>query len=150
MELTWWGTAAFRLTAGDRALLIDPYLSRNVAARPVQPLGPADVTDGDPILLTHGHFDHAYDVPAIAARTGATVYCSPAAGEALVRQGLDPAQVQAVSTDGQAFDLGGYQAQSSAGMCASTGRCWCERWPASTCASCATCRCCATTRPARC
>lgn len=112
MELTWWGTAGFRVVTGDQVFLIDPYLSRNAAARPVQPLSPGDVTDGAQIFLTHGHFDHAYDVPGIASRTGAAVYCSPAAGEALVRQGLDPGQVHTVSADGQAFDLGDYQAQA--------------------------------------
>jgi L-ascorbate metabolism protein UlaG (beta-lactamase superfamily) len=112
MELTWWGSAGFRVVTGDQVFLIDPYLSRNAAARPVQPLSPTDVTDGAQIFLSHGHFDHAYDVPAIASRTGAAVYCSSVAGETLVRQGVDPAQVHAVSADGQAFDFGGYQAQA--------------------------------------
>ncbi|MBU2551116.1 MAG: MBL fold metallo-hydrolase [Proteobacteria bacterium] len=112
MELTWWGTAGFRVRSGDDVFLIDPYLTRNAAARPAQPLGPSDVSDGTRIFLSHGHFDHIQDVPAIAARTGAEVYCCPAAGGTLVGNGLGTEQVRAVTEDGRLFDFETYQAQA--------------------------------------
>jgi len=55
--------------------LIDPYLSRNEKALPKQSLKPSDIQNGDTIFISHGHFDHIYDVPVIASKTGAKVYC---------------------------------------------------------------------------
>jgi L-ascorbate metabolism protein UlaG (beta-lactamase superfamily) len=49
-------------------VLLDPFLDENPAA----PVKAADVA-ADFILVSHGHFDHIADAPAIALRTGATV-----------------------------------------------------------------------------
>ncbi|MFQ6102348.1 MAG: MBL fold metallo-hydrolase [Anaerolineae bacterium] len=110
MQLTWYGTAGFRLETAGRVFLIDPYLSRNEAARPALAIGPADVTEGSEIYLSHGHFDHMADVPQIVCQTGATVYCSQEAAGALHRQGVDEAHI-AVARDGGSFDFGAYRAQ---------------------------------------
>ena len=112
MELTWWGTAGFRVVTGGEVFLIDPYLTRNAAARPVQPLDPSGVTDGARIFLSHGHFDHIQDVADIAVRTGAEVFCCPVAGGTLVGRGLPGEQLRAVTEDGRTFDFGEYRAQA--------------------------------------
>jgi L-ascorbate metabolism protein UlaG (beta-lactamase superfamily) len=108
--VTWYGTAGFRVETGGRVFLIDPYLSRNEKARPALPFGPEGVTEARAIFLSHGHFDHAADVPQIARLTGAMVYCSTETAEALRRQGLADAQLVAVR-DGDILDLGAYRAQ---------------------------------------
>jgi L-ascorbate metabolism protein UlaG (beta-lactamase superfamily) len=90
--------------------LIDPYLSRDAEARPVLPFGPEGVAEADEIFLSHGHFDHVADVPQIARQTGARVYCSAVAAEALRYQGVPGAQLVVVR-DGDGFDFGAYQAQ---------------------------------------
>jgi L-ascorbate metabolism protein UlaG (beta-lactamase superfamily) len=108
--VTWYGTAGFRIETGGRVFLIDPYLSRNAGARPRLPFGPEGVTEGSEIFLSHGHFDHAADVPWIARRTGARVYCSTVAAEALCRQGVPGAQL-VVARDSDSFDFGVYRAQ---------------------------------------
>jgi L-ascorbate metabolism protein UlaG (beta-lactamase superfamily) len=108
--VTWYGTAGFRIETGGRVLLIDPYLSRNAEARPALPFGPEGVTEADEIFLSHGHFDHAADVPQIARQTGATVYCSTDAARALHRQGVSDAQI-VTAHDGDGFDLGVYRAR---------------------------------------
>jgi L-ascorbate metabolism protein UlaG (beta-lactamase superfamily) len=108
--VTWYGTAGFRIETGGRVMLIDPYLSRNKEARPALPFGSEGVTEANEIFLSHGHFDHAVDVPGIARRTGAEVYCSAEAAEALHRQGVTDAQL-VVARDGDAFDFGVYRAQ---------------------------------------
>lgn len=110
MRLTWYGTAGFRFEVGGRLFLVDPYLSRNDAARPALKIGLQDVTGAGELYLSHGHFDHAYDVPQIARQTGATVYCAEAAAGALYRQGVDGAQI-VIARDGDTFDLGAYRAE---------------------------------------
>jgi len=110
MQLTWYGTASFRFETAGRVFLIDPYLSRNDAARPALEIGPSDVTDGSEIYLSHGHFDHIADVPQIARQTGATVYCSKEAADTLRQQGIDGTRIT-IAHDGDIFDLGVYRAE---------------------------------------
>jgi L-ascorbate metabolism protein UlaG (beta-lactamase superfamily) len=110
MRLTWYGTAGFRIETGGRVFLIDPYLSRTDAARPALEIGPADIVDGSEIYLSHGHFDHAADVPQIARRTRATIYCSEEVAEELRRRDVDDAQI-VIARDGDGFDFGAYRAE---------------------------------------
>ena len=65
MELTWLGTAGFQIKTGTHVLLIDPYLSRNGAARPRQTMVPSDLYGADRIFVSHGHFDHIFGIPAV-------------------------------------------------------------------------------------
>lgn len=84
LELQWLGTAGFRLSYQDTHVLIDPYLSRPALRDVVRraPLHPdyarieRHAPRADAVLVGHTHFDHALDVPPIAARTGCTVYGS--------------------------------------------------------------------------
>lgn len=88
MQIRWLGTAGFELKTGDgAAVLIDPYLSRHPAARPKLPVGLADIPRARAIFVTHGHFDHAFDVPALAARLNAPVYTSAPVCKTLVHHG---------------------------------------------------------------
>jgi L-ascorbate metabolism protein UlaG (beta-lactamase superfamily) len=64
--LQWYGQAAVRITTpGGKVLLIDPYISEN-------PKTPAKYKTADAIghldliLVTHAHFDHIGDAPALA------------------------------------------------------------------------------------
>jgi L-ascorbate metabolism protein UlaG (beta-lactamase superfamily) len=110
MRLTWYGTAGFRIETGGRVFLIDPYLTRNAAARPALEISPSDVVDGSEIYLSHGHFDHAADAPQIARRTHATIYCSEEVAGELRRRDVDPAQI-VIARDGDGFDFGAYRAE---------------------------------------
>jgi L-ascorbate metabolism protein UlaG (beta-lactamase superfamily) len=110
MQLTWYGTAGFRVETSGRVFLIDPYLGRNDAAYPALKISPADIIDGGEIYLSHGHFDHASDVPQIARQTGATIYCSEKVAEALRQRGVDDAQI-AVARGGGRFDFDVYRAE---------------------------------------
>lgn len=67
-ELVWLGQAAFKITSpGGKVIVTDPWLSTN-------PLTPAAYKQPDAferidvLLLSHGHFDHAADAPALAKR----------------------------------------------------------------------------------
>lgn len=108
----WLGTAGFRITYGDEVILIDPYLSRNEWARPVQGLSPADMADADYIFLSHGHFDHLADVPAIVEASGARVYCSDVAAATLVGKGVPESSITELY-GGKALELDGFEVKTA-------------------------------------
>jgi L-ascorbate metabolism protein UlaG (beta-lactamase superfamily) len=83
VTITWLGHSCFALEADGQRLLIDPFLNDNSAA-PIK----ATQAEADFILLTHGHFDHVADAPAIAKRTGASVLANFEVGEWLKREGV--------------------------------------------------------------
>ncbi|MBZ0232869.1 MAG: MBL fold metallo-hydrolase [Deltaproteobacteria bacterium] len=83
LELQWLGVAGFRFTYQGQHLLVDPYVTRlplgDLVRRRVVPADPERLrTLPDPvaILVGHTHFDHALDVPALAARAGCKAYGS--------------------------------------------------------------------------
>jgi L-ascorbate metabolism protein UlaG (beta-lactamase superfamily) len=112
MKLTWLGTAGFRIETDDGAFLIDPYLTRNPEATPVQNIRPDQLEPAGQIFISHGHFDHLLDVPIAAEVTGAIVYCDPVAADTLMKNGLSPERIHAVSRNGADFNFGTYQARA--------------------------------------
>jgi L-ascorbate metabolism protein UlaG (beta-lactamase superfamily) len=112
MELTWLGTAAFRIKTGGHTILIDPYVSRNEKARPQQPRNPSDIDAGDLIFISHGHFDHILDVPEIASQTEAKIYCGSGIDDTLIQKGVKKDLIRCVKTDGEKFEFNGLKAQS--------------------------------------
>jgi len=66
VEITWLGQAAFRIVSpGGKVIVTDPWLRTNplTPAAYKQPDGFAKI---DVLLVTHGHFDHIADAPALA------------------------------------------------------------------------------------
>ncbi len=112
MEITWWGTAGFQIKTGEQVFLIDPYLSRNATARPQQPLVPSGIPRADRIFVSHGHFDHIFDIPAIASQTDCTVHCCPVAANTLKQNGLKSDQIQEVPADDYTVTFEGYRARA--------------------------------------
>lgn len=96
LELTWFGTAGFRIAYQGTVIWIDPYVTRlslaDVALRRVVQSSEALVARwidrADAVLVGHTHFDHALDVPAIARRFGCPVYGSRSALHLLGLHGL--------------------------------------------------------------
>lgn len=96
LELTWFGTAGFRIAYQGTVIWIDPYVTRlplaDFALRRVVP--PSDelvarwIDRADAVLVGHTHFDHALDVPAIARRFGCPVYGSRSVEHLLGLHGL--------------------------------------------------------------
>ena len=73
-ELQWFGQAAFKITSpGGKVIMVDPWLVTNPKTpeqyKKLDALGKIDV-----ILVSHGHFDHFADVPALAKLNNAPVY----------------------------------------------------------------------------
>ena len=71
MKITWLGHASFRIEIGGKVLLVDPWLDGNPAF-PDDRRGEA-IGGASHILLTHGHADHASEVPGLAAELGVPV-----------------------------------------------------------------------------
>ena len=90
VRVTYLGTNGYQFEFKGHALLVDPYFSRvdllSVAlGSRIQP-NASRINDGlshlasanqtDAILVTHGHFDHLLDVPAVMAKTRARLVAS--------------------------------------------------------------------------
>jgi L-ascorbate metabolism protein UlaG (beta-lactamase superfamily) len=97
LRVTYLGTNGYQFEFKGHALLVDPYFSRvdlsSVAlGSRIQP-NAARINDGlrhiatkaDAILVTHGHFDHLLDVPAVMAKTRARLVASASSVD-LVRE----------------------------------------------------------------
>jgi L-ascorbate metabolism protein UlaG (beta-lactamase superfamily) len=102
VRVTYLGTNGYQFEFKGHALLVDPYFSRldllSVAlGSPIQP-NASRINDGlrhlasgncrtDAILVTHGHFDHLLDVPAVMAKTRARLMASASSVDLAKRAG---------------------------------------------------------------
>jgi len=91
------------LEQDGRRLLFDPFLTRG--GEDTRALS-AEFSAAETILVTHGHFDHISDIPAVLgkARRNAAVYCTAAPKQTLISLGVDGARIRAVSP-GDVFDF---------------------------------------------
>jgi L-ascorbate metabolism protein UlaG (beta-lactamase superfamily) len=86
VELLYYGHSAFRLDSGDKAVLIDPFISGN----PVATIDASEI-DAATIILTHAHNDHVGDTVEIAKRNGARVIATAELADWLGSQGVSGA-----------------------------------------------------------
>ena len=99
VRVTYLGTNGYQFEFKGHALLVDPYFSRvdvlSVAlGSRIQPnaaringgLGHV-ATKADAILVTHGHFDHLLDVPAVMAKTHTRLIASASSVDLAKRAG---------------------------------------------------------------
>lgn len=98
-ELTWLGHGTWTIRTGDHALILDPFLTDN----PSTDTGPDDV-EADFVLISHGHFDHAADLVAVAKRTGATVIGIYEITDWCTKQGIAADKVHGMNIGG-GFDF---------------------------------------------
>ena len=63
MKITWYGTATIGIDDGKTRLIFDPFVRMNkrIETTPVEGFAGFDA-----VLVTHGHFDHIYSIPALA------------------------------------------------------------------------------------
>jgi len=69
MKVIYYGHSCFSVSAGNKTLLFDPFITPNELAKAID----ATKVPADYILISHGHEDHMADALDIARRTGATV-----------------------------------------------------------------------------
>jgi L-ascorbate metabolism protein UlaG (beta-lactamase superfamily) len=112
----WLGVAGVELKAGDQRLAIDPFFTRPSLAglfRPVMPnetLAKRKLPACNAVLVTHSHWDHVMDVPAILKYTGARAYGTANTCALLRLHGIPEGQVQEVSP-GDRLDLGAFKVE---------------------------------------
>ena len=90
-EIQWLGQATTRITTpGGRVIVIDPWVTTNPKTpeqfKSLESLGKVDL-----ILVTHGHFDHFADAPALAKLTKAPVYGPAGLMQSVATLGILPA-----------------------------------------------------------
>lgn len=111
------GTAGFEFDDGKTVVLADPFVTRPGVWRLAR--GPLDSDDAlarawcpraDFILVSHAHYDHVMDVPAIALRTGAAVVGSRSALNLARSRGV-PAERLVLAEPGGMLTLGSFRVQ---------------------------------------
>ena len=82
-EMRWLGVAGIELRANEQILVIDPFVTRPPLKRMLwgrvrsdTALAASTVPHGDFVLVTHTHWDHVMDVPAVMEQTRASAYGS--------------------------------------------------------------------------
>jgi len=111
IQLRWLGNAGFEFQMGQTTLIVDPFLTR---PRFIQTyfgrVAPDEaalckcIPRCDAILVTHAHFDHCMDAPALAQRTGAQVHGSANTCRLMQAAGLQAGQTQQISA-GDLFSI---------------------------------------------
>lgn len=92
-EVLWLGQSSTRITTpGGKVIVIDPWLTSNPKTPPawkdLHALGKVDL-----ILVTHAHFDHFADAPALARMHNAPMYGPAGLGQTVATYGILPAQL---------------------------------------------------------
>jgi L-ascorbate metabolism protein UlaG (beta-lactamase superfamily) len=91
VQVQWLGQAAFKITSTlGKVIVIDPWLISNPktpeAFRKLDALGKVDL-----VLVTHGHFDHVADAPALAKLNNAPLWAPAGLAQSMQLLGILPA-----------------------------------------------------------
>jgi L-ascorbate metabolism protein UlaG (beta-lactamase superfamily) len=106
-KLKWYGTATILLEQDGTKLLFDPFffLRGKCFKPPVDELFAVEN-----ILVTHGHFDHIADIPAILKQgiETASVYCTAKPRETLISKSVDETRIRQI-TPGDHLSFGPFE-----------------------------------------
>ena len=91
-EIQWLGQSTTRITTpGGKVIVIDPWLTSNPKTpaqyKTLESLGKVDL-----VLVTHGHFDHFADAPALAKLNNVPVYGPAGLMQSVAALGILPAE----------------------------------------------------------
>jgi L-ascorbate metabolism protein UlaG (beta-lactamase superfamily) len=107
VQVQWLGQAAFKFTSvAGKVIVIDPWLITNPktpeAYKKLEALGKVDL-----VLVTHGHFDHVADAPAIAKLNNAPLWAPAGLAQSIGLLGMLPvAQSNRINRGGSIKPLG--------------------------------------------
>jgi L-ascorbate metabolism protein UlaG (beta-lactamase superfamily) len=104
VEIVWLGQAAFKITSpGGKVIVTDPWLRTNPLTPPeyrkLEAFGKIDV-----LLLSHGHFDHVADAPALAQMYKTPLRAPGDLNNTLMTIGLLPPELTPRMNKGGAFE----------------------------------------------
>ena len=91
MRIAWYGTAALLFEEGETALAFDPFLGIPPDEKHPEERLPGCAEDfrrAGHVFVTHGHFDHILEIPAIFRGTGAKIHATRTPCETLLREGV--------------------------------------------------------------
>lgn len=91
MNLTWLGTAGFIVKGPEGEIVFDPFLSRGEGLP--SPFSVESFSNARALFVGHGHFDHTYDIPRIAAGTDLKIFAPGLTGRILRLRGVPAARL---------------------------------------------------------
>lgn len=101
INITWYGTASVRITAGSSQLLIDPFFPFPDSRVKVAANAYGDCSH---IIISHGHFDHISSIKDIV-KDDTVVYCTKAPYHTLCRKGVNEKNLHLIDA-GSSFSVG--------------------------------------------
>jgi L-ascorbate metabolism protein UlaG (beta-lactamase superfamily) len=104
VEVVWLGQSAFKITSpGGKVIVTDPWLRTNPLTPPeykkLESFGKIDV-----LLVSHGHFDHIADAPALAQMYNTPLRAPGDLNNALMTLGVLPANLLPRMNKGGVFE----------------------------------------------
>ena len=111
MKLQWHGTAALTIMSGGMTLAVDPFIGMPIGLSDAERLRTdraRTFQQADAVLVTHGHFDHIYDIPALYGGTDIPIYATRTPVNTLIEKGIDHTQLHSL-TPGESFSIGNFR-----------------------------------------
>ena len=118
MKLTWYKTAALVLEEDGYRLAVDPFVA-------MTPIGVSDeeryhsdraaaLRDVDAVLVTHGHFDHIYDIPSLYQDKAVDIYATLTPCASLKAHGVSREKLNLIAP-GDMLSLGPFDVKAYQG-----------------------------------
>lgn len=105
MKITWYGTATVGIDDGKTKLLFDPFVRMNKRLETTTVEG---FVGFDAVLVTHGHFDHIYSIPALAQKDkSVSIYCTATPKNTLMKMGVPEERIKEIKPD-EVIHIGDY------------------------------------------
>lgn len=106
MKVTWYGTASLIIEHEGTVIAVDPFLNfpydRKVDH---SELAEKAFQRAQSVLVTHGHFDHIYNIPHIYRDMPVKVYCTGTPAKSLINNGLAEEKICRIHA-GDVFSIG--------------------------------------------
>lgn len=107
MRITWYGTATVGIDDGNTKIIFDPFVRRNKKLSDSTPI--EGFAGFDAVLVTHGHFDHIFDIPKLTEIDGTVpVYCTKTPAKTLEGCGVDKSRIKLIGA-GETFNVGSFK-----------------------------------------